>query len=90
MPIVLAVTSDALLTHVQMDDVDIEKPNMKDDINKGLQAPVIVTMDDGRYLVCVSSGTCSEFADLWEAEEHLRNLERAGLPNKRWSDTPSW
>lgn len=47
-------------------------------------------MEDGRFLVCISSGTCSEFDDLWEAEEHLRNLERAGLPNKRWTESPSW
>jgi hypothetical protein len=60
------------------------------EFNKRFQAPAIVTMEDGRFLVCISSGTCSEFDDLWEAEEHLRNLERAGLPNKRWTVSPSW
>ena len=47
-------------------------------------------MEDGRYLVCVTDGTCSEFTDRWEAEEHARNLERSGLTSKRWTDTPSW
>ena len=84
------MTSDALLIHYRMDDVCSAWSISLTDINKRAQAPVIVTMKDGRYLVCVSSGTCSEFDDLWEAEEHLRNLERAGLPNKRWSDSPSW
>ena len=60
------------------------------EFNNRSQAPAIVTMEDGRFLVCISSGTCSEFDDLWEAEEHLRNLERAGLPNKRWTESPSW
>ena len=89
-PVGPVVTSDALLTGQQKDDVDSARLSRMADINRQIQAPVIVTMEDGRYLVCVSSGTCTEFADLWEAEEHLRNLERAGLPNRRWSDSPSW
>ena len=90
LPVHLVVTSDAFLTHQQKDDVDSARLTRMAEIKKRVQAPVIVTMDDGRYLVCVSSGICSEFEDLWEAEEHLRILERAGLPNKRWSDSPSW
>ena len=73
-----------------MEDIHSARTIRVADIYNRVQAPVIVTTEDGRYLVCVSSGTCSEFEDLWEAEEHLRNLERAGLPNNRWSDSPSW
>ena len=84
------MTSDALLIAYRMEDIHSAWPIRVADINKRAQVPLIVTMEDGRYLVCVSSGTCSEFDDLWEAEEHLRNLERSGLPTKRWSDSPSW
>ena len=42
-------------------------------------------MEDGRFLICISSGTCSEFDDLWEAEEHLRTLSVPACPT---SDGP--
>ena len=84
------MASDALRIAYRMEDIHSARPIRVADIYNRVQAPFIVTIEDGRYLVCVSSGTCSEFDDLWEAEEHLRNLERAGLPTKRWSDSPSW
>ena len=37
----------------------------------------IKKMDDGRYLVCVTDGTCSEFTDRWEAEEHAAWSDQA-------------
>ena len=52
--------------------------------------PEIHKTDTGCYLVCVSDGICTEFHDQWEAEEHIRNLEKAGLPTKRWTHHPSW
>lgn len=50
----------------------------------------ILKSENGCYLVCVSDGICTEFPDRWEAEEHIRNLEKAGLPTKRWTHHPSW
>ena len=43
----------------------------------------------GSYLVCLTRGTCTEFTDLWEAEEHIRNLEKAHLTQGLW-DQRSW
>ena len=45
--------------------------------------------EHGSYLVCLTHGTCTEFADLWEAEEHIRNLEKAHLTRGVW-DERSW
>ena len=56
----------------------------------GPSSPKIHQAENGCYLVCLSDGICTEFPDRWEAEEHIRNLEKAGLPTKRWSHHPSW
>ena len=45
--------------------------------------------EHGSYLVCLTRGTCTEFTDLWEAEEHIRNLEKAHLTRGCW-DERSW
>ena len=45
---------------------------------------------DGKFLVGISKGVCLEYSCLWDAQDHLRNLELCGLTTKRWKIEPSW
>ena len=72
------------------DDCESVDCAMTQNLTSTPRETVIQKTEDGCYLVCVSDGICTEFRDLWEAEEHTRNLEKAGLPTKRWTQNPSW
>ncbi len=44
--------------------------------------PMVHQLGDKRFVVCVSSGLCLEFADRWDAECCLKSLQVASvLPN---------
>ena len=36
-------------------------------------------LDDKRFVVCVSSGLCLEFADRWDAECCLKSLQASSV-----------
>lgn len=46
--------------------------------------------EEGVYRVCLTDGICLEFPDLWEAEEHIRNLETSYLIQKNRNPSRSW
>jgi hypothetical protein len=41
--------------------------------------PMVHQLGDKRFVVCVSSGLCLEFADRWDAECCLKSLQVASV-----------
>ena len=63
---------------------------MIEEIKLSCNETVIQKTLDGKFLVCLSEGVCLEYPCLWDAQDHLRNLELCGLMTKRWKMEPSW
>ena len=63
---------------------------MIEEIKLSCDETVIQKTLDGKFLVCLSEGVCLEYPCLWDAQDHLRNLELCGLMTKRWKMEPSW
>ena len=63
---------------------------MIEEIKLSCNETVIQKTLDGKFLVCLSEGVCLEYPCLWDAQDHLRNLELFGLMTKRWKMEPSW
>ena len=57
---------------------------MIEEIQLPCNETVIKKTLDGKFLVCLSEGVCLEYPCLWDAQDHLRNLELCGLKTKRW------
>ena len=56
---------------------------MIEEIKLSCNETVIQKTLDGKFLVCLSEGVCLEYPCLWDAQDHLRNLELCGLMTKR-------
>ena len=63
---------------------------MIEEIKLSCNETVIQKNLDGKFLACLTECVCLKYPCLWDAQDHLRNLELYGLATKRLKMEPSW